>query len=44
MGEQWSGWRREMHTALWWEPLKETDHLEDLGLDGNNIKMELQYS
>jgi hypothetical protein len=29
--------RREMHTVFWLENLRETDHLEDLGVDGNII-------
>jgi hypothetical protein len=24
----------EMHTVLWWEDLRESDHLENLGVDG----------
>jgi len=28
---------REMHTGLWWKPLKETDHFENLGLGGRII-------
>jgi hypothetical protein len=27
----------EMHTEFWWETLKDTDHLEDLGVDGSLI-------
>jgi hypothetical protein len=27
-----------MHKIFWWENLKETDHLEDLGADGNLFK------
>jgi hypothetical protein len=30
MGEE----RREKCMVLWWESLKETDHLEDQGVDG----------
>jgi hypothetical protein len=26
-----------MHTAFWWENLKEADHLEDPGVDGRII-------
>jgi hypothetical protein len=26
-----------MRTGLWWGDLKESDHLEDLGLDGRMI-------
>jgi hypothetical protein len=34
----WHIWyRREMHTGFWWENLKETDHLEDPGLNGRII-------
>jgi hypothetical protein len=28
-----------MHTGLWWGNLKERDHLEDLGADEDNIKI-----
>ena len=32
-----------MYTGLWWENLRERDHLEDPGVDGRiNIKMDLQ--
>jgi hypothetical protein len=35
--------RGEMHTGFWWGNLKEGDHLEDLGVDGEDrIKMDLQ--
>jgi hypothetical protein len=27
----------EMHTGFWWENLRETDHLEDQGVDGRII-------
>jgi hypothetical protein len=31
--------RREMHTGLWWGKLIETDNLEDLVIDRDNIKI-----
>jgi hypothetical protein len=31
------GWRREVHTGLYWENLKGGDHLEDLREDGRII-------
>ena len=31
-----------MHTRFWWGNLRERDHLEDIGIDGGNIKMHLQ--
>ena len=31
-----------MHTGLWWGYLREEDHLEDPGIDGRNIKMDIQ--
>jgi hypothetical protein len=31
---------REVHTGIWWEDVMEKDHLEDLGVDGeDNIKI-----
>jgi hypothetical protein len=37
----WHAWERgETCTGFWWESPKETDHLEDQGVDG--IKMELR--
>ena len=30
------------HTGFWWENLRERDHLEDLGIEEGNIKMDLQ--
>jgi hypothetical protein len=33
---------REMHAGFSWGDLKERDHLEDLGVDGCNIKMVLK--
>ena len=32
----------EEHTSSWWRELKERNYLEDLGLDGDSIKMDLQ--
>jgi hypothetical protein len=29
--------RREVHTWFWWGDLRETQHLEDLGIDGRII-------
>jgi hypothetical protein len=34
--------RVEVHTGFWWVNLMERGHLEDPGLDGDNIKMDLQ--
>jgi hypothetical protein len=29
------GWGRgEVHTGFWWKNLRESDHLEDLGVNG----------
>ena len=34
----WHVWRRgELHTAFWWENLREGDYLEDPGVDGRII-------
>jgi hypothetical protein len=33
--------RAEMYTEFWWGNLRERDHLEDPGLDGSNIKVDL---
>ena len=30
-----------MHTGFWWASLKDGDNLEDPGVDGGNIKMDL---
>jgi hypothetical protein len=32
----------EVYTKFWWENLMRRYHLEDLGVDGDNIKMVLQ--
>jgi hypothetical protein len=38
----WHAWeRRDKCTRFWWESLKERDHLEDQGIDGNGILMDL---
>jgi hypothetical protein len=29
--------REEVHTGFWWGSLRETDHLEDVGVDGRII-------
>jgi len=44
---RWTGtqhaWEtREMHTIFWLENLKERIHLEDLGVSGKNIGMDLR--
>jgi hypothetical protein len=31
-----------MHTKFWSEKLKERDYSEDLGVDGNNIRMNIR--
>ena len=31
-----------MHTGFWWGDLSERDHLEDLGVDEDSIKMDIQ--
>jgi hypothetical protein len=31
-----------VYTGFWWGILRERDRLEDPGLDGNNIEMDLQ--
>ena len=39
----WYMWgTREVNVGLWLGDLMERDHLEDLGVDGDNIKMNLQ--
>jgi hypothetical protein len=36
----WHVWEREeVHTGLWWGDLREREYLEDLGIDGMNIKI-----
>jgi hypothetical protein len=35
----WNAWEiREMHNEVWWENLKKTDHLKDLGIDARIFK------
>jgi hypothetical protein len=39
----WHVWgRTEMHTEFWWENLKETDLLEDKGIDRLKAKQMLK--
>jgi hypothetical protein len=39
----WHVWEtRKLHTGFWWGDLNERDHLEDLGMDGDSIKMDPQ--
>jgi hypothetical protein len=30
----WNAEGRKMHTEIWWENLKERDHLQDKGVEG----------
>jgi len=32
----------KLHTVLWFENLKRREHSEDLGVDGNNIRLDLR--
>jgi hypothetical protein len=34
--------RQEAYTGFWWENLRKRDHLQDRGVDGRTIKMDLQ--
>jgi len=34
--------RKGDRRGFWWGNLRERDHLESLGVDGDNIKMDLQ--
>jgi hypothetical protein len=34
--------RTEIRTKFWLENLRETDHSQDLGVDGDNIKMDFR--
>ena len=31
-----------MYTGFWWRKVRERDHLEDQGVDEDNIRMDLQ--
>jgi hypothetical protein len=31
-----------VHTGFWWGYLREGDHLEDPGIEGRNIKMDIE--
>jgi hypothetical protein len=34
--------RGQEHRGFWWGYLRERDHLEDPGVDGGTIKMDIQ--
>jgi hypothetical protein len=45
---RWAGhvavWgRRQVHTGVAWGDIRVRDHLENLGIDGDNIKMDIQH-
>jgi hypothetical protein len=41
----WRVWEtEEVHIGFLWGDLRERDHLEDMGVSGDNIKMDLQES
>jgi hypothetical protein len=41
-GDMWHAWeRRGKFTGLWWESHKERDHLEDQGINGRRVRMDL---
>jgi len=42
MGGARSAYRGEAYTGFWWGNLKVRDHLGHPGVDGYNIKMDLQ--
>jgi hypothetical protein len=35
-------WIRQTHTEFWWEKLNARDHFEYLGVEGDNIKINLK--
>jgi hypothetical protein len=39
MGHVWE--TGEVHTGFWWGDVRERGHLEDLGLNGDNIEIDL---
>ena len=39
----WHEWGRgEVHLELWWGNLREREHLEDLSIEGDTIKVSFQ--
>ena len=39
MNRTWHAWEgNELHENVWWENLKETESLKDLGIDGRILK------
>jgi hypothetical protein len=34
--------KKDIHAEVWWGNLKERNHLEELGLDGMIIEMDLE--
>jgi hypothetical protein len=45
---RWTGhvavWGRgQVHTGVVWGDIRVRDHLDDIGIDGDNIKMDIQH-